>query len=190
MAGEHPGVLTAHLPHQADVEFASGRRGKLVVEDIQFLAVPHDTFLHFHNPVARHFFALSDGGRMEFVWNPGRAGHAVHGIENLAQTLRYTLRFGKMVKAIRQKHVQSGMAMGDLGTGEMDDHTYQTVDQIWDGAWAVQYGLSAKKFGAHALEDLIGWIRDNPEKGYYVVRNGHPVADPVIFHEIRRKDLY
>ncbi|MGW3836831.1 hypothetical protein [Streptomyces microflavus] len=190
MAGEHPGVLTAHLPHQVDVEFAGGGRGNLVVEDIQFLAIPHDNFLHAHNPVVRHFFVRSDGGRMEFIWNPGRAGHIVHGLENVALAFRYTLLFGGMVKSIRQKHSQSDIPIGYWGTGEMDDHTYQTVDQIWDGAYATRFGLSAYTFGAHALQDLIGWITDNPQKGYYAVRNGWPVGDPVILHEIRRRDLY
>ncbi|MFR9799567.1 hypothetical protein ACL02U_27290 [Streptomyces sp. MS06] len=190
MAGEHPGVLAAHKAHHVPVTLASGQRADLVVEDVQYLAVPHDRFLHAHNPIARRFIVQQDNGPLELVYNPGALGHAVHGTENVAMELGYTIMFAAQIKAIRGKRRTANVKRVDLGTGEMDHHSYQTVDQIWDRAVAVSRGYNVANYATRAGADFFQlWAEANPDKGYYVVQNGEPVGSPQITHEIRRSQL-
>ncbi|MEU9979227.1 hypothetical protein [Streptomyces sp. NPDC051014] len=189
MAGEHPGVLAAHKAHHVPVTLADRRQVDLVVQDIQYLAIPHDRFLHMHNPIARHFTIAQDDGPIEVVYNPGEAGHLVHGFENVAMVIGYTITLAGQIRTIRGERTRAGVQRIDLGTGEIDHHTYRTVDQIWDGATAVKRGYNVVDYTVRAAEDFKGWLSANPQKGYYVVRDGKPVGSPVILQEIRRSQL-
>lgn len=189
MPSEHPGVLTAHHVHHVSVQLAEGGTANLTVEDVQYLAVPHDRFLHAHNPIARHFFVQATDGWIELVYNPGRAGHAVHGFENIVSAMAYSVFLARDIRAIRSRRAYANVAIRDLETGEMENHSYRTTAQIWDGATAARNGYHAVSSGTHFFQDLRGWAHDNPQKGYYIVHDGHPQGTPVILHEIRRHDL-